>query len=583
MMTSLVNSDTLLVVDIGTIKTRALLFDVIDGRYRFITAGSATTTLGLPYFDAGEGVRRALNHLAEVTGRIFLGEDGNLITPSRPDSSGVDAFALTMSAGPPLKVVAVGLVQEVSIESACHLAETTYANVVSTLSLNDRRTQEARIDTILQARPDLIIMAGGMEGGASLSVRKLLEAAGLASYLMPKGQRPHILFAGNQQMQSEVEESLAGVGDIYLAPNIRPTWEMEQLAPAQKQITNIFRKIRSKQVLGIRELDSWSNGKMIPTSLAFERVIRFLSQIYDPSKGVLGIDIGASSTTITTAFTGKSSLGVYPQFGLGTNLPMLLRLSKIEDITRWLSEDIPTDSLLDYIYNKAAFPASLPVTVEDLSIEQALARQVMQLSIKKISRTFPRKITPYGTEVLPWFEPIMVTGSVLTQASTPGQTLLMVLDGIQPCGVTTILLDQNNLVSALGAAADSNPVLAVQVLGSNTILNLGAVIAPIGNAKVGTSILRIRITYSDGREANKEIKYGSLEIIPLPLREAATLRLQPLHRFDVGMGPGRGGRLQVVGGSLGIVIDARGRPLPLYTDPVRRREKMKKWLGSLSS
>jgi hypothetical protein len=583
MMTSLVNSDTLLVVDIGTIKTRALLFDVIDGRYRFITVGSASTTLGLPFFDAGEGVRRALSHLAEVTGRIFLGDDGNLITPSRPDSSGVDAFALTMSAGPPLKVVAVGLVQEVSVESARHLAETTYSNVVNTLSLNDRRTQEARIDTILQTRPDLIIVAGGMEGGASLSVRKLIEAVGLASYLMPKGQRPHILFVGNQPMRTEVEESLGGVGDIYLAPNIRPTWESEQLAPAQKQITNIFRKVRSKQITGIRELDNWSNGRMIPTSLAFERVIRFLSQIYDPSKGVLGIDIGASSTTIATAFTGKSSLGVYPQFGLGINTPMLLRLSKIEDITRWLSEDVPAETLLDYTYNKAAFPASLPATVEELSIEQALARQAMQLSIKKIARTFPKKMTPHGAEVLPWFEPILVTGSVLTQASTPGQTLLMILDGIQPCGVTTVLLDQNNLVSALGAAADPNPVLAVQVLGSNTILNLGAVIAPIGNAKIGTPILRIRITYSDGREVNKEVKFGSLEVIPLPLREAATLRLQPLHRFDVGMGPGRGGRLQVVGGSLGIVIDARGRPLTLYTDPVRRREKMKKWLGTLSS
>ena len=67
------------------------------------------------------------------------------------------------------------------------------------------------------------------------------------------------------------------------------------------------------------------------------------------------------------------------------------------------------------------------------------------------------------------------------------------------------------------------------------------------------------------------------------MREAATLRLQPLHRFDVGMGPGRGGSLKVVGGSMGIVIDARGRPLNLNVDPVQRREQMKKWLWILGN
>jgi hypothetical protein len=161
--------------------------------------------------------------------------------------------------------------------------------------------------------------------------------------------------------------------------------------------------------------------------------------------------------------------------------------------------------------------------------------------------------------------------------------MLMLLDGLQPAGVTTVLLDQNNLVSALGAAADVNPLLSVQVLGSNTMVNLGAVIAPLGTARVGTPILRVKITYEGGREVNLDVKYGSLEVLSLPMGAVATLRLQPLHRFDVGMGPGRGGRLQVVGGALGVVIDARGRPLVLNSDPIRRREKMQKWLWTLGS
>jgi len=576
-MTSLVTSDSLLALDIGTINTRALLFDVINGRYRFVAAGSARTTTGAPFFDAGEGVRTAVNSLAELTGRVILGSGDNLISPTRPDGSGVDTFVLTMSAGPPLKVVAIGLLEEVSVESARHLAETTYANIVGTLSLNDRRTQEARIDTILKVRPDLIIMTGGIEGGASLSIRKLVETIGLASFLLPKGQRPQILYAGNQIMQKVVEDSLGSLGDLHLAPNIRPTWEMEQLAPAQIQLTEIFRKVRSKQVRSIKELDGWAHGRMLPTAVAFERVIRFLSKIYDPSKGVLGIDIGASSTTIAASFKGKSALGVYPQFGLGENLTKLLRLSKFDEIYRWLTVDISAETIQDYIYNKASYPASLPATLEDLEIEQALTRQAMQLSILRISRNFPPNVIQTRPGILPWFEPIMATGSVLTKAPTHGQSMLMLLDGLQPAGVTTILLDQNNLVSALGAAADVNPLLGVQVLGSNTMLNLGAVIAPVGSARIGTPILRVEVTHDNGREFNVEVKHGALKVISLPMGEVATLRLQPLHRFDVGMGPGRGGRLQVVGGSLGVVIDARGRPLILNSDPARRREQIKNW------
>ena len=61
-----------------------------------------------------------------------------------------------------------------------------------------------------------------------------------------------------------------------------------------------------------------------------------------------------------------------------------------------------------------------------------------------------------------------------------------------------------------------------------------------------------------------EVKQGALDVIPLPLGQSATLIVQPLHRYDVGMGgPGRGGRLEVQGGSLGVIIDARGRPLQL--------------------
>ena len=184
--------------------------------------------------------------------------------------------------------------------------------------------------------------------------------------------------------------------------------------------------------------------------------------------------------------------------------------------------------------------------------------------------------------MLPWFEPILATGSVLTKAPSAGQSLLTLLDAVQPTSITTIVLDQSNLAAALGAAAPINPCLSVQVLESSAFLSLATVITPISNTRPGTPILRLHVTYESGDETSFDIKQGTLEALPIPMGEAARLRLQPLHRSDVGMGgPGHGGGVRVVGGVLGVVIDARGRPIRLPRDPSRRQDLYKKWLWTL--
>ncbi len=580
MTISTISGDSLLALDIGTSQTRAALFDVIQGRYRFVAMGTSRTTINAPYNDVEEGVRRALEELQDLTGRIFLGAEGVLIMPTGLDGAGVDACVATMSAGPPLRVVAVGLLEEVSVESARRLAETTYAQVVEALSLNDRRRQEERIDAILQARPDLIIMAGGIEGGATLSVRKMLECVGLANYLLPRNRRPQVLFAGNYAMQKEIEEALSPLTDLHLAANVRPSLEFEQLSPAQTALAKIFKTVRANQFNSVANIDSWTKGTLIPSSKALSRVARFLSRVYDSEKGVLAIDIGSSATTITAAFEGLPVLGVYPQLGLGRHVLGILEHTSLESISRWLFEDITVEQVRDYIHNKAAFPDSIPATKEELAIEQALARQAMRIAVHKVSPGFP-KASPNG--LLPGVEPLLATGSVLTQAPSPGQGLLMLLDGLQPTGVTTVLLDQNSLLPAIGAAAEVNAVLAVQVLGSNILRNLGTVISPIGNARHGAPILRADIKYNDGSKTRTDIKFGSIETLALPQGETAVLRLQPSHRFDVGAGKGRAVRIQAVGGVLGVVIDARGRPLRIHPDPARRIERYQKWFWTLST
>jgi hypothetical protein len=90
------------------------------------------------------------------------------------------------------------------------------------------------------------------------------------------------------------------------------------------------------------------------------------------------------------------------------------------------------------------------------------------------------------------------------------------------------------------------------------------------------------MTYENGQETNFEVKYGSLQALPLPYGQTARLQLHPLHRADVGMGvPGRGGGFTVKGGVLGVVIDGRGRPIALPKDLAQRQELFRSWLWSL--
>ncbi|NLG72327.1 MAG: hypothetical protein GX495_09835 [Chloroflexi bacterium] len=580
MTTSLIDADSMLVIDVGAVSTRAMLFDVVDGRYRFLAVGSAPSTDAAPFYDVGEGVQRAIENLQEITGRVIIDENERLIIPATRDGRGVDTFAATISAGPPLKVVAVGLLEDVSLESTRRLAKTTYTGVIETISLNDRRKSDARIDSILRLRPDLILVAGGTDGGASQSVLKLLEAVGLACYLTADEQKPEVIYAGNQELTEEVRSSLTGFASLHFAPNIRPMLEMENLDAAQTVVAEASARVRARQIAGVRNLDEWAGGGLLPTASAFGRLIRFLSRAYDSPKGVLGVDVGASATTIAAAFHGDLTLGVYPEYGLGRGLPGLLEDARLEEIAQWLPQNVPLEDIHDYIYNKSLFPGTLPATKEELAIEQALARQVMRCGLRRAAGGFPASVSRRG--LLPPMAPILASGSVLTHAPTLGSCLMMMLDGLQPVGVTTMVLDQNHLAAALGAAAAINPILSVQVLDSSTFVYLGTVISPVGNARPGTPILRLRMVQSNGNETTIDIKYGTLEAIPLPLGQSARVHLQPFHRFDVGMGgPGRSGSLVVHGGALGVVIDARGRPLRMPKDVGRRQEAMQKWLWTL--
>lgn len=577
MPTSPIEGKSLLAIDIGAVNTRAAFFDVIEGGYRFIGIGQSPTTSNAPVRNAMIGVQLAIENLQAMIGKSLMDDDGHLIIPSQPDGVGVDSMVTSISVGPVIKTIIVGLLPDVSLKSIEKLARTTYTHVVDSLQLNDPRRADEQVDAIVRYSPELVLIAGGVNGGATSSIQKLLEIIGLGIYLLPEAKRPAVLFAGNKELAMDIQVSLDNIASsIYVSPNIRPTLDVEDLAPAQHQLSNMVINIRQQQMPELDEIRTLSGGTLVSSSYAQGRMVRFLAGYFGSGKGVLSFDIGASAISIGASFGGDLHLNVFPQLGLGEPLSALLQYTTLDDIVRWLPVDLSAETVRNYIYQKSLFPTAIPATKDELIIEQAILRQNLVLATNWMLQRLPGRLR-LRNGLLPSFEPIIAGGAAINGAANPGQKLLILLDGLQPAGITTIALDQNNLLAMLGTIAEVNSILPVQVIDSGVLSYLATVVSPISDVEYGTPIVHAKLIYDDGTEKTSEIVMGSLQVLPLENRQTARLQLRPLKRTDVGLGPGRAGEVEVIGSSIGVVIDARGRPLRLPADPGERRDLAKKW------
>jgi hypothetical protein len=185
---------------------------------------------------------------------------------------------------------------------------------------------------------------------------------------------------------------------------------------------------------------------------------------------------------------------------------------------------------------------------------------------------------------VPLFQPIIGSGGALSRAPRPGQAALLLLDAVEPVGVTTLALDVYGLGTALGAAAMAQPLAAVQALEQGGLLNLATVVAPVGRMRAGEVALNVKLAYDGGGTIEDDVKAGSLSLLPLSPGQKAVMHLRPRVGVDIGRGPGRGGRpIEIQGSALGLIVDARGRPLTLPADSQRRLNVVKSWLWDVGA
>jgi len=581
------NVQTILATDCGSTTTKAILIERQGDVYRQTTRGEAPTTVEAPFDDVTVGVSNAAREIQELSGYTILDEDGKVITPKRPDGSGVDLYLSTSSAGGGLQMTVAGVVKAMSAESAQRAALGAGAIIMDVIAVDDGRKEYQKVERIRALRPDMILMSGGTDGG---TVTHLTEMAEMLRSADPKprlgiGLKLPVIYAGNVEAHHAVEEIIGSVVDLREVPNLRPTLDRENLGPAREAIHELFLEHVMQQAPGYAKLMTWTSSGIMSTPNAVGKIMETIAR--EQNINVLGVDIGGATTDVFSVFNGNFVRTVSANLGMSYSICNVLTEAGLPAIARWIPFVADDAYLRNQLRNKMIRPTTIPQTLKDLQIEQAVAREALRLAFdhhKSLARGLKGGQTEAGMELdkvtgkttvdMLKLDMIVGSGGVLSHAPHRAQSALMMLDAYLPEGVTMLAVDSIFMMPQLGVLSTILPEAATQVFERDCLIKLGHAIAPIGTAKDGDPCLTVSFKNS-GVEV---VPFGQMRVLQMGDGQTDEATITPAKGFDIGAGKGKSRTVTVEGGVVGLVLDTRGRPIALPTDQTARVAKLQEWL-----
>ncbi|HEY6866308.1 MAG TPA: glutamate mutase L [Candidatus Eisenbacteria bacterium] len=588
---------SILATDCGSTTTKAILIERREDGYHLTVRGEAPTTVEAPFEDVTRGVLNAVREVEELAGRRLL-EGDRILTPQRGEE-GVDLYLSTSSAGGGLQMMVSGLVLQMTGESAQRAALGAGAIVMDVIALNDGRRPHEKIRRLRQLRPDMILLSGGTDGG---DVRRVAEMAEILKAADPKarlgaGYELPVIYAGNRDAAAIVRELIGGHVALLVVPNLRPTLERENLKPARDAIHELFMEHVMAHAPGYRKLMGWTPVPIMPTPGAVGIIIEKVAA--RDRMAVVGVDIGGATTDVFSVFQGVFNRTVSANLGMSYSVSNVMAEAGIRNILRWVPFAVDEVDLRNRIKNKMIRPTTIPQTLEDLVIEQAIAREALRLAFEQhkalavglkgvqTERTISDIVSQAesGASLVDLADLGLLVGSggVLSHAPRRVQAALMMVDAFLPEGITQLAVDSIFMAPQLGVLSSVHERAAAEVFERDCLIRLGAVVAPIGAGKTGQPCLRVEITAPGEPPVSHAARFGELARLPLPAGGTATLRVIPERGFDLGGGRGKPVESTIHGGVVGLLGDTRGRrPFTLPDEPSARIERLRAWNRALS-
>ena len=585
----------ILATDCGSTTTKAILIELVDGVFRQTHRGEAPTTVEAPFADVTVGVINSVIEVQELAGRRLVDDAGRIIRPASA-TEGCDIYISTSSAGGGLQMMVAGVVREMTGESAKRAALGAGAIVMDVLASNDKRRPHEQIQRIRELRPDIMLLSGGVDGGTTTHVVQIAEL------IAPARPRPRfgseyrlpVIYAGNKDAAPLVRKVITDGFALTVVDNLRPVLERENLAPARDAIHDLFLEHVMAHAPGYDKLMTWTDAPIMPTPAAVGNILQTIAS--RQAINVVGVDIGGATTDVFSVFDGTFNRTVSANLGMSYSIANVCAEAGMPNILRWVPFDMDARELGNRVKNKMIRPTTIPQTLEALVFEQAVSREALRLAYlqhkefattlkgvqqqRTVGDTFRQEMAGQTIVDNMKLDLLVGSGGVLSHAPRMHQTAMMLIDAFEPEGFTALAKDSIFMMPHLGVLAQVNERASLEVFQRDCLVYLGTCVAAKGTGKPGRPCFRFTVS-GEGIHETGEMAYGDISLIPLAEGQTAKVTIEPERGFDVGAGPGKRAEREVRGGAVGIVLDARGRPLLVPADRATGRPLVEKWAKAL--
>ena len=574
--------ESFIVVDIGDTITRAVYVEKSQTGLGLRAVAETETTIEKPELDVTVGVSKAAEALGRQVGRKLWDRGGPV--------EGVRLLCSSSSGGG-LYMMVAGVTSMISGESAKRAALGAGALLMDVFTKDDRRASYQMVGSMRMMKPDIFLLAGGTDGGAIVQVLDMADLLRVADVKPRFGSsfKLPVIYAGNVDIRDEVSKTLPETRYATTAvENVRPSIEQENLGPAREAIYDSYMEHVIVHSPGFDKLAKSVYRDIIPTEAAIGNAVYALAM--ERQANALAVDVGGSSTDVYSVYSGVFNRSLNADIGLTYGIANIMKQVGVQALSRWLPEDLKEREIRNIVANLMVLQPSR-FSPKEAMVRAAAAREAMKLGIeshKEIASRLKgvgvqRTVGDIFTQLLEsTYLDMMKTKLIVARgeaftSTTSADAVLMLLDALEPMGVTEILIDKGNLLPQIGMlqalAADS----ALRMLEENSLKPMGTCIAPRGTIRRGEQALRIRGKRRDGASIDQVVNQGDIGVVALGEGERAEVVVEPSGKLDIGMGKGKGFTGTVLGGMLGIVLDARGRPLK-----VSDNRDIAKWLDSIS-
>ena len=457
--------NSFVLVDIGSQCTKSILVEKKVGENVVSAKGLAVTTVDKPGMDVTDGIIESIMKIEEATGKSLFKEH-------KPTGA---KFLFSSDASGGLHMVVTGLIGMISSDSAQRAALGAGALLIDLFSKDDGRPNHRKVAAMRYMKPDILLMAGGTDGGAVnqvLEMTNLVKEADVEPRFGPEYPLP-VIFAGNVDLQEQVIKLLTDGYATKMVENVRPIIDKENLGPARESIYDAYMEHVLVHSPGFDRVTSWSSSKVLPSQAAVGKILYSYAQ--EENMNLICVDVGGDTTDVYSVFDGIFNRSLNADIGLTYGLSNILKTSGVDNILGWLS--VPDEREVRNLVGNMMVKQPDQLDSRQLEVQGALAKEAIRLGLMKHRDVASRlKGSLIGRTISDMFEQevdetrinlmktdlILGKGKVFNQ-QTAENSAIVLIDSIQPEGFSIIALDSNGYTPHFGNMYSQDPKGAIAI------------------------------------------------------------------------------------------------------------------------